>query len=720
MEVQDVYQLILSLAKQLSEGKSKFTRADLAFELKKYGVDNDSLYVSELTWGAYNYFQEDEAIASVFMSNDGKHSLVDEYKTHSLAQKKDKADLFTVLDEKNDRSICLLNDLNSQISDSETLLKVKDLSKISNSASGELAEKLQGVFNFVSGRKGILKVQDEAQLYFDSYKELMNLYDDTKSDIRSLINDFVTLRGEVNRIFTEYSSKLVDIFGDSIKVVDPSLFDFETIEWIDINSLLKRVELEYTKLSGSCSLLLEDISRGFLEAANNSVSTYNKYKKDSKIGLAFVGLAMLEHYFDVADKTNIMKQELVTFKRLMNRDMSEIKGDYARLLVIFKTINELYIPKAHVFFKNAKTVLNEQMDRITHAIYEQPQIKALNGDRNQVLRDIQMQEASITDAQLNLDYYNTHIDECSLMLKSHEENYENAKSSKPVKPSFILNLLTLGYSKRKFSHEMYQWNGRYSGVIRAYENLVFEINLDKKEVFNLTNIQRLGKNELRKQKKELIRLNNIIKGQVILDDSVRLTLLKELKPILKSLSIAKDIMNAKLNDNLLETIKLKDYGSSESAIGSNLLVDDFISKFSTNLYINTSTSTEILSSLSENPEQLTESASKDFTELHHKVVDKAIYALNSWGHLHRMRKESRIEKVHYDNQVEEIQRHFNAEIAHLNQESDVLARMIHDINTSKDYESLKKSLLNLSEIESPISSDQELLKLLKGELSIEI
>lgn len=85
MEVQDVYQLILSLAKQLSEGKSKFTRADLAFELKKYGVDNDSLYVSELTWGAYNYFQEDEAIASVFMSNDGKHSLVDEYKTYSLA-----------------------------------------------------------------------------------------------------------------------------------------------------------------------------------------------------------------------------------------------------------------------------------------------------------------------------------------------------------------------------------------------------------------------------------------------------------------------------------------------------------------------------------------------------------------------------------------------------------------------------------------------------------
>ena len=53
---QKVYQAIKTIADELCKENKTYLRADLAFELKKYGIASDSSEVSKLVFDAYRYF----------------------------------------------------------------------------------------------------------------------------------------------------------------------------------------------------------------------------------------------------------------------------------------------------------------------------------------------------------------------------------------------------------------------------------------------------------------------------------------------------------------------------------------------------------------------------------------------------------------------------------------------------------------------------------------
>lgn len=70
---------IISLAKE-AKG-AKITRADLAYELKELGVNDDSIEVSKLVWKAYSTASKVIAslIASTYVSNTSSTTVIDEY-----------------------------------------------------------------------------------------------------------------------------------------------------------------------------------------------------------------------------------------------------------------------------------------------------------------------------------------------------------------------------------------------------------------------------------------------------------------------------------------------------------------------------------------------------------------------------------------------------------------------------------------------------------------
>lgn len=74
----------------------------------------------------------------------------------------------------------------------------------------------------------------------------------------------------------ETLEKLIDIYGDSIKMVSPDLFDFKRIEWLDVDEMLKYVELEYNKLSENCAVLMGQISDSFRASLQNSLQAYKQ------------------------------------------------------------------------------------------------------------------------------------------------------------------------------------------------------------------------------------------------------------------------------------------------------------------------------------------------------------------------------------------------------------------------------------------------------------
>ncbi len=69
---EEVYNYITELALRLFKDKEKYSRADVAFELKDRGIEYDSTFVEELIFAAYKLSNSKEvqtAIKKVFFNN---------------------------------------------------------------------------------------------------------------------------------------------------------------------------------------------------------------------------------------------------------------------------------------------------------------------------------------------------------------------------------------------------------------------------------------------------------------------------------------------------------------------------------------------------------------------------------------------------------------------------------------------------------------------------
>ena len=58
MDKLEIYKNIKTIADELCKENKTYLRADLAFELKKYGIASDSSEVSKLVFDAYRYFHD--------------------------------------------------------------------------------------------------------------------------------------------------------------------------------------------------------------------------------------------------------------------------------------------------------------------------------------------------------------------------------------------------------------------------------------------------------------------------------------------------------------------------------------------------------------------------------------------------------------------------------------------------------------------------------------
>ena len=72
MENREIYKAIKSIADELCSDGKTFLRADLAYELKKYGVAGDSSEVGSLVYDAYCFYGNDSNISIAFVTNNAR------------------------------------------------------------------------------------------------------------------------------------------------------------------------------------------------------------------------------------------------------------------------------------------------------------------------------------------------------------------------------------------------------------------------------------------------------------------------------------------------------------------------------------------------------------------------------------------------------------------------------------------------------------------------
>lgn len=713
MDNNRIYQKIYDIASQLLKENAVYTRADLAYELQDFGIKADSSEIGMLVWEAYKRFNDNEAIRRSFYDNEKKDPLVDEYRTDYLIETNDIPSLFPLLQQK-------LTDGNHALSQLENIV-TQTLRE--QTISGSI-----GALNTLTGTQGVVKVKNEATAVFNLYSELVGNYDDAKHQIQAVTTDFVKLRGQICDTYRQYALVLTDAFGDSIKTVNPELFDFDSIEWLDVHGMLQNVKLDYDKINEKCSTLMSSITDSFAQSLKTASQSY-KAAGSKQIGLVLAGLNMVSHYINAGQKTAELKQDLLTLKNSVKHDVTLIKGDMGRLFVIYKTLNDLYIPQAEAFCRFSKQILSGEWQRLTQALYANTDIQPLKEERDEALESYKTLEREMTDEQLNIDYYTTRIEECRQLLDGMQTQYQQAKASKPEKPFFLTNLLTLGSANQKYNRDIYDWNQACAPVISQYEEIRTDVKLDNDELEQLQRHLNENKRMHQQLKEKLRRLNREIMSKINVSPDLQMKMLPHLESMVKLLRIAREIASCKLDNKLVKTVSISRQDTElPQELKQNLQL--FANTLREHVAIDNETAKSSFYAVSgevptgsEQPTSSGNASEADFAQLsdaENTAIQNTVNLLESWSRLKAMQEQSAIAHQAYDKELEKLQEAFRSNLADIDNRGIILCESLKKINTATSEEELKEGLLSLAQKEGESFSKEDWNEFLNGTKTIEL
>ncbi len=718
-----VQKKILAIAEGMKPGDAPLTRADLAYELKDLGVEGDTPEIAKWVWESYTASGKNEKVRRAFVSNAGSRSLVDVYRmTFELESGNDEKALSLMADGANDAAMALA--------------ELKE--DVRGALAKETTEAVSSLIALVSGTGGVESAKQEAGAVFDRYSRLVASYDQARERVQGVAADFVTVRGDIEKTYRRYVMALVDVFGDSVKTIAPEMFDFGSIKWLDVQGMLQKAELQYTTVSTRCSTLMGEISDSFRKRVSEA-SDAIRATGGGNAGLILAGLAMVSHYADAASKTANVKADIVRLRNDIRRDATNIQADMLRLVKIFKTLNDLHLPRANVFYRHAGDILGKELQGLLDAFYATPAAKSLRNRRERLLADCEEIDRKMQGVREDVDYYQTHIRECHALLEGMKGQYDEARASKPPRPFFLANLLTLGGAGRSFNRRLYDWNKVCGPVVSQFNALREDVELDCGEKAGLEKSLKEDEAKAEALRRELADVNAKLRSAIRTDPAARAKLLGHLKDIVALLRVAKDILESGLDAKDIETVKIEDQGGLElpETVSRNLelfkqvatdqiraagkqivgeldalandtaLADDDTGDEEDNADDDGETDGEDEDETSPGknerrpiratglkPGEVTSriaSGSADATE-------KLAGLFNSWLELEALRAAEHKNKLAYAGELARIKKEFGKAFSAIDDKAEALGRVMAQINTAATDEDRKKGLMMLADV----------------------
>ena len=705
---------ILEIAKSVvREESEKMTRADLAEELKKEGIKNDSEKVGALVYECYRETGDDD-VRKAFSNNQKTRPLVEDATALSILDSGrrdgDGGDFFAFLDER--------------LSDSKVNLETL-AAEVSN-AMQTVATEAAKLVNIVSGTNALKSIQDEASSVFEKYTRITDTYKSAKDSIDSLASDFSALRDSVGDTYRKRAAELVDIFGDRIKAAIPEVFDFSSIEYLDVDKMKGKIELEYTDFRSKSTELIGGASESF----RTKIGQLALLKEDKQAALVLASWNLVSHYMDVANSAALLRSMSLQLKTAVTKDVASIKADQTRLLEIYKTINDILVPKAKVFKKAAEEVFGSEFKSLSEKIYSSPEAKKLKEKRDSLLDELHSLENSIVDGQENISFYESHIKECRTTLSNMKGEYEKAKSSKPEKPGIIKNVITFGSAGKEYDRDISDWSGKCAAVVDTYEDLTVDVELESKDLLD----QKKSLDENRRRhtalKREIEEISGKIMAKVAASDEIKRKAAENIEDIVKLLRIAKDIASSSLDESLLKVRTLGDFkASSIRDIDLPSDVKDAVEKFKREYSqilkdglkqgVKDEVNAEIDSMYTK--EDVSEERRNEISEqISEEVLQKSVSLCKLFNQIEKDGEKYALTREHYEKELARLQGEFKENIAKLDDQAQALGEIIRRINLSNGSEELKSSLLELLGDGGSSITKEELDEFLSGKRTLEI
>ena len=720
---QKVYQAIKTIADELCKENKTYLRADLAFELKKYGIASDSSEVSKLVFDAYRYFHDNGNIAIAFVSNNSRTTLVAEYKLNDSLEQGNKEEALKIAETELALSSSALEQLKEQVELNLNLVLVKGTSKMAD---------------IVMGTNGVKDVRSKASTMFDKYTKMVEAYHYAEDSVRGNIEDFTSLRSDIGTVYRDYALKLIDIYGDSIKMVSPDLFDFKRIEWLDVDEMLKYVELEYSKLTEKCAALIGEISDSFRTSLQGSLQAYKSLSNGNKsLGLAMAGLTMLEHYMGTSERANRLKSDLSVFQTSVKHDATRIKADMGRLLVICKTLNDVVIPKANVFLRYGEKLLASDLKATLDVLYADETIRPLEEQRKCLLQQMKALDMEMNDHLQNIDVYTSLIYDITATLESKQGSYMEAKAKKPSKPFFLLNWITFGMANKNYYRDFAEWNAVCFPLVREYESYQVDLKLDKEELESHREEQTRIKNDYAQLSSELDKVSKEIRSKIVCSDELKLKMLKHLRDMVAMLKLGREIMESKIDEKLVHTVDIPDYRKAAKLpadVEQNL--SQFTGMLADNLHVDKNMAKNLLDGVEaytkdpkkiegktaqqNKPAEYSEEDLAQLTGAMEQSLQKGIALFDSFAKLKAQQFSGSLASAAYDKELKKHADDFKREMAKIDNKSAYLREVFKRINLAGSEEERKQAMELMSDLSGFSLSEQEFTEFINGKKQIEL
>ena len=723
MDKLEIYKNIKTIADELCKENKTYLRADLAFELKKYGIASDSSEVSKLVFDAYRYFHDNGNIAIAFVSNNSRTTLVAEYKLNDSLEQGNKEEALKIAETELALSSSALEQLKEQVEQNLNLVLVKGTSKMAD---------------IVMGTNGVKDVRSKASTMFDKYTKMVEAYHYAEDSVRGNIEDFTSLRSDIGTVYRDYALKLIDIYGDSIKMVSPDLFDFKRIEWLDVDEMLKYVELEYNKLTEKCAALIGEISKSFRTSLQGSLQAYKSLSNGNKsLGLAMAGLTMLEHYMGASERANRLKSDLSVFQMSVKHDATRIKADMGRLLVICKTLSDVVIPKANVFLRYGEKLLASDLKAMLDALYADETIRPLEEQRKCLLQQMKALDMEMNDHLQNIDVYTSLINDITATLESKQGSYMKAKAKKPSKPFFLVNWITFGMANKNYYRDFAEWNAVCFPLVREYESYQVDLKLDKEELESHREEQIRIKNEYAKLSSELDKVSKEIRSKIVCSDDLKLKMLKHLRDMVAMLKLGREIMESKIDEKLVHTVDLPDYREAAKLpadVEQNLSL--FTGMLADNLHADKDMAKNLLDGVEaytkdhkkiegktaqqNKPAEYSEEDLAQLTGAMEQSLQKGIALFDSFAKLKAQQLSGSLASAAYDEELKKHADEFKREMAKIDNKSAYLREVFKRINLAGSEEERKQAMELMSDLSGFSLSEQEFTEFINGKKQIEL
>ncbi len=701
METTVILNKIKELADHLAADDSTFTRADIASDLKneleEVGIYGDSPDISRLVWQCYQDTKS-EAVAKSFLTNSRSYTLVEEYTIPALVEAGETDNVFGSISKKLSQS-------------GDVLGQLQDL--VANGFNLSMVDAASNLINTVSGVEAIKRVQDEAQQIFAKYSNMAGAYGDARNMIRELVSDFSELRQSTCETYKKYALSLVDMFGDGIKATMPELFNFDAVQFLDVESMQQTVKLAYDGIYGKCGALVGDVTESFKKALSRSASQFG-IQRDRSVGLVLAGINMISHYVKTGQKATALHRDLAELRGSIASDVAAIRTDEVRLMEIYKTLNDVMIPEAEVFARHADKVFDKEFVALVNTIYSTPEARSLKAQRDEILKEMHRVERRINDANISINYYKDHIQSSQETLGSLKENYIDAQVNKPEPPNGIANVFTFGTAQRKYERDIYDWDKNCKPVVDRYESLAVDISVDGDEIERRSKAivdDTLRYNELNLRQMDLTkRLAALVNST----PETKRTAAQHLDDIIRLLHLAKKITEGKLDNHLVQAAKVNSLSDVELPENLTKAVTDFRDSITKDLHFTEKTARTLTN------DNTSQEVIADIATQGEAVLQDSIDLCNNLTQLKALQLRQKLSQEVYDREFAKIKEAFAERMKAIDNRAAFIQKTARKINTAEEHDALKAALIELAGDYTTGMSAQDWDDFLDGKKTIQI